>query len=281
MKLILSGLRYSTIVNGTTYDENNPSGLEILQNVMGCDSMVNIDLLYVPADTFNASFVVCSEEYFTINQREYFTGERDTITYPRINNCDSVLVFEIQASDRFDEFQYDSVLVVESNRAERVKHIIPEDFLFDWNPQVGLSCADCPNPVILGEDLIEQYQFTITDEMGCSITKDLDVKFVTEPYIPNIFSPNGLDQKNQVFNFFIGDHLSFTDEILVNSFKIYDRWGQLVHNISNVNLDDPKLAWDGKNRNRLAASGVYIYQIELDFYASKETSFQGTVTLIR
>ena len=47
-----SGDGYSIVVNGNTYDQNNKSGIETLTSIEGCDSLVNIDLVFdAPADT--------------------------------------------------------------------------------------------------------------------------------------------------------------------------------------------------------------------------------------
>jgi len=42
----VSGDGYAINVNGTVYNENNPTGTEILMNAAGCDSIVTINLLY-------------------------------------------------------------------------------------------------------------------------------------------------------------------------------------------------------------------------------------------
>ena len=42
---------YEVIVNGTTYNESNPTGTETLTNANGCDSIVTIDLTFNPATT--------------------------------------------------------------------------------------------------------------------------------------------------------------------------------------------------------------------------------------
>ena len=48
-----TGDGFSTTVNGTIYDENNPTGTEVLLNQMNCDSTVIIDLSYSPAPTLD------------------------------------------------------------------------------------------------------------------------------------------------------------------------------------------------------------------------------------
>jgi len=48
-----TGDGFSTTVNGTIYNENNPTGTEVLLNQMNCDSIVNIDLSFSPAPTLD------------------------------------------------------------------------------------------------------------------------------------------------------------------------------------------------------------------------------------
>ena len=63
----------------------------------------------------------------------------------------------------------------------------------------------------------------------------------------------------------------------MESFKIFNRWGQIVYNNQN-----PSFGWNGQFKNADAPIGVYIYQIV--FYNSVGTRRQvrnGDVTLLR
>jgi gliding motility-associated-like protein len=68
--------------------------------------------------------------------------------------------------------------------------------------------------------------------------------------VPNTFSPNG-DDLNELFI------ISNNNPCFDYNFKVYNRWGQLVH--SSIN-NEP--AWDGKFDGALVASGTYFYTIE-------------------
>ena len=98
--------------------------------------------------------------------------------------------------------------------------------------------------------------------------------------VPNIFSPDN-DGENDFFNvtFFTGTTPSMAVDmgpIAVTTFKIFNRWGELVYNNEN-----PTQGWDGMHNDEPAPSDVYIYMIEITLPNGSIESFQGDVTLIR
>ena len=84
------------IVNGTIYDQSNPSGTEFMPNgsVHGCDSTVNIDLSFILAPVSNFSSTGCPDENFVINGTVYNilnpTGT-EVIEGAATNGCDSIV----------------------------------------------------------------------------------------------------------------------------------------------------------------------------------------------
>ena len=67
----------------------------------------------------------------------------------------------------------------------------------------------------------------------------------------------------------------------VNSFYIYDRWGNQVFSADNF---DPALTnqkWDGNYNGRQAMSGVYVYILNYLDNGDQENIISGDVTLIR
>lgn len=94
--------------------------------------------------------------------------------------------------------------------------------------------------------------------------------------IPNAFTPDG-SGANDAFT-----PLAFnTDEkIEVRSFRIYDRWGQVVFEAENFNLGEK--SWDGTVQRKDAPSDVYVYVFEYVIPGCAEVSRRhGDVTLIR
>ena len=147
-----------------------------------------------------------------------------------------------------------------------------------WEPPIGLSCADCPNPnFISGNSLI--YVYTASNSSGCTDSDSLIVKVnkdKTPLFVPNAFSPNG-DNINDILS--ISSFAQSVQEIL--DFKVFDRWGGLRFQKSNFQSNDPSLGWDGNSNGKRAPSGVYVYVIKLRLVDGSEQLLKGDVTLIR
>jgi len=80
--------------NGTTYDESNPTGQEQLTNVLGCDSIVNIELMFNAGGEFDLTDQICEGESIIIGPDTY---DMNTLTGTTIlqgmssNGCDSTV----------------------------------------------------------------------------------------------------------------------------------------------------------------------------------------------
>jgi len=117
-----------------------------------------------------------------------------------------------------------------------------------------------------------QYTFVIsaTSGDGCLSTDTIYV-FVERlnPQIPNAFTPNG-DGINDIFQ------VVDLDKELINEFKIYDKWGQLVFD------DITKGFWDGTFNGEMQNRDVYIYVIGWRSSNRNEAEIKrGAITLIR
>jgi gliding motility-associated-like protein len=93
---------------------------------------------------------------------------------------------------------------------------------------------------------------------------DAQVKFS----IPNAFSPDG----NNPFL------IPKMDGAFEYSLQIYDRWGGMVFETT-----DPNINWNGLigNDKEKAPDGVYVYIAKLSDGSNKTNTFTGTVTLTR
>ena len=78
-------------------------------------------------------------------------------------------------------------------------------------------------------------------------------------FIPNSFTPNG-DNYNETF------YVHGADKEEIKSFVIYNRWGEIIHEVNN------NTPWEGKN----CQIGVYSYSIR-----THNQHFVGNVHLIR
>jgi gliding motility-associated-like protein len=91
--------------------------------------------------------------------------------------------------------------------------------------------------------------------------------------IPNAFSPDDLDPINKYF--LPRDLLS--KSVVTFEMKIYDRWGVLLFESTNVN----GRGWDGNYKDQPQSFGVYVYQIKVGFANGLSENYTGNVTLLR
>jgi len=113
----------------------------------------------------------------------------------------------------------------------------------------------------------------ITTADGCQDYEQLGGIQVIEAgfEIPNAFTPDA-DGVNDYFNI-ISTIEEFSE---VQTFQVYNRWGQLVYDNDEIGL-----GWDGTVRGKPAPSDVYIYRIVYTRPSGEVKEEKGDVTLIR
>jgi gliding motility-associated-like protein len=139
-----------------------------------------------------------------------------------------------------------------------------------WSPAAGLSNPNIANPIATNS-IIRNYTVTATSIYGCKTKDNVTVHIYDGPevYIPTIFTPNN-DGVNDVLNMVpVGmKKLVFL--------KIYNRFGQLVFETS-----DFKKSWDGIFKEKFAANGAYIFQLNAIKANGELYKKKGTIVLQR
>lgn len=94
------------VLNDQQYDINNPTGIEILDDasVEGCDSLVYINLSFIPADTSYLNSTICKEDIIMVNGTNYGADNPtgiEVIPNGSSNGCDSIIVVQIDFHPSF------------------------------------------------------------------------------------------------------------------------------------------------------------------------------------
>ncbi len=171
-------------------------------------------------------------------------------------------------------------LKLEENEPTEINPIINNgkgEITYIWSGHnlTDLSCTDCPNPLITPTNA-QLYTLQVIDEVGCEA--DARFRVLVEKnrkiYVPTGFSPNldGINDKLTV-------HGVEGTEIL--SFKIFDRWGELVFSGQPFMANDESAGWDGNFRGKPMTTNVFAWIVEARFTDGTVKMVKGNSTLIR
>jgi gliding motility-associated-like protein len=145
----------------------------------------------------------------------------------------------------------------------------------EWSPSAGLSCTNCPDPVVMPEQAI-QYEAIVTDTNGCRQLLTIDVDVIINCDFGKIEFPNAFTPNNDGVN----DTFGPVKELGLESIRdltIWNRWGQVVFE-GTANA----IEWDGTTNGKAAPSDVYVFIAHLDCVKGMEEEVRyGEVTLIR
>lgn len=93
-----TGDGYSILVNGTIYDESNPSGQEMLSAVNGCDSIVAVSLSFLPGFSVNEFYSACMGSGFSLNVNGTLYDENNPTGVEVLTSqkgCDSIVNIQL------------------------------------------------------------------------------------------------------------------------------------------------------------------------------------------
>ncbi len=97
----------SIVINGMTYDEDNPTGQQLVEPVsgMGCDTLFHIDLQFHPPAEGNISDFFCFGEFYEFEDTVFTQPGEHVLLLESIHGCDSVLTINL------DEFGFETDMV--------------------------------------------------------------------------------------------------------------------------------------------------------------------------
>lgn len=152
------------------------------------------------------------------------------------------------------------------------------DYTYLWQPDTGLNDVNIlrpeANPL---QNTV--YVLNATSAYGCESADSVRITItnIYEIVLPNAFSPNG-DELNDVFRII---HTRGIREL--KAFRIYNRWGQLVYEATNLqrNDDNTYAGWNGTFRGLEQETGVYAYYVEGTTFLDEPFIKKGNISLVR
>jgi len=144
--------------------------------------------------------------------------------------------------------------------------------VYQWRPSTGLNSAFIRLP-ILNPTTEQLYTVNITNRAGCNFVDSQLVRIFDESdiYVAGGFTPNRDGKNDRVYPIAVGVSVFY-------SFKIFNRWGNLVFESSSL---DPDLGWDGTLKGKDQPADTYTWVVYGIGQTGKPISKSGSVVLIR
>jgi gliding motility-associated-like protein len=144
-----------------------------------------------------------------------------------------------------------------------------------WEPASVIDCNFCTDfNFVPGKNMV--VSVFVIDEDGCTDEDQMIIRVDDEIklYVPNIFTPND-DGINDNFTIPISPNVA-----MVNSFRIYDRWGSRVFQDENF-VPGSGESWNGRHLNRSVVGGVYLYVAEVEMINGDIRIIRGDITVMK
>lgn len=145
-----------------------------------------------------------------------------------------------------------------------------------WRANPGLS--DYENVEVSATPLNRTtFQLSVTSEDNCTTTDSIliNVLKVRDVYVPNVFSPNqdGLNDR-----LFINTGPEANN---IQSFKLFNRWGEQLFERTNIPPNDADFGWDGLYNGQALDPGVFVWMAEIEFIDGEVIVYSGDVAILR
>ena len=202
-----------------------------------------------------------------LTQEQYFYVSVEDLT----TNCtseDSAFVF-IYSSITGNTF--DTLIVVGETLNLPVEY--PDNtVIFTWEPEDGLSCTQCSNPLV--DPVLQNvtYYLNATDIYGCNNALYIfNIEIIPETLleVPTTFTPNG-DGTNDII------YLETWGIKELYEFEIYNRWGELIFVTT-----DTTVGWDGFYQGILQNNDIYVFKARALDWFNEEIIKEGHIHLMR
>jgi gliding motility-associated-like protein len=282
---VLPMLNYTFCLGDTLEVANRrfTNSLSFVDTLPGVDPNCPIyqpyEIVAQPPQNVSQNITLCQGDSLRVGSNWYRNAGTyvDSLTTPA--GCDSIVLTTIQTVD-IEVTLRQPMVTVELGESISLLGTVSSsnDFHLSWQPTAGLSCTDCPNPV-LSPQASGSYQLLATDiPSGCQSSATLEVNVLSceEVFVPNAFSPN-FDRVNDQLEVFTED--CFTQLV---SWRIFDRWGGQVYAVSDRPLSSNNFSgWDGFYQGQEAAQGAYSYLLILERNDGTLKAIEGEVILLR
>ena len=150
---------------------------------------------------------------------------------------------------------------------------------FQWDPVNIIDCNQNCLPYNFKPLSSVTLSVLATSVKGCLASDTINILVNEELKItlPNIISL-AKDSENSLIT--LKNGLEGIAEL--NTFNIYDRWGNLIHQASQLILDEDTILWDGTTGdNKMVEQGVYPFILQATMINQNKKTITGNITVVK
>lgn len=180
--------------------------------------------------------------------------------------------FDIEA-----EITPPTCLYQSDGRIELTSLDVISPYLVEWNIETddielleNLNTGNYILSIVDGNDCVYEKEFKLENASN-------NLEDCTPFYIPNVFTPDDLISNN-TFTIFTNPNFSIRN---INSFQVYDRWGELMFEKTNFIPENGAIGWNGEYNGKPLNPGVYVYKIIVRLEDRNLLMLTGDITLLR
>jgi gliding motility-associated-like protein len=121
------------------------------------------------------------------------------------------------------------------------------------------------------------YTVSVASDFGCTAEDQVNVHVMcdgSQVWLPNTFTPNADGQNDRFY-----PHGKGIESVA--RFRIYDRWGELLFERSNMPVNDKSYGWDGTFKNQPLKPDVYVWIMDATCTNGEHMQTKGDISLIR
>jgi gliding motility-associated-like protein len=145
-----------------------------------------------------------------------------------------------------------------------------------WTPLQSIVQNNFPDITVKPKETTE-YTIEARNPGGCK-TRDRVTVFIicngVNVFIPNTFTPNG-DGVNDVF------YPRGSGLFRIKTFRIFNRWGELIFDKSNMTPNDAAAGWNGTYKGAKLNPDVYVYTADIICENNTVLTLRGNIALIQ
>ena len=266
---------------------SNTNGTYILtvSDVSGCTGtrMVNVLIQNKPIVIINGDQQICQGDTVNLTTPSsgsllWSTGSSATMitASPSVNTLYSLLVedngckdsasYEVIVRSSPNLTLLPTTSTISTGQSVQLNVSGADEYI--WTPSFGLTCADCPDPIATP---IVTTTYCVEGRIdGCVADTCLlvTVQETCALVFSNVFSPDG-DGSNDSWCSLAYDCISN------QSLFIYDRWGNLIHSQTGIDV-----CWDGTKNGTKLQTNVYTYLLQITKTDGLKENRSGSITLV-